>query len=74
MTGRVDWPALMQAGVFGLRLRPAEFWSLTPAELTLLLGRAGRAGGPMTRRGLNDLVRAWPDVATSTEGQGDGRE
>ena len=33
-----DWPGLMRAGLIGLRLKPAEFWALTPAELRLMLG------------------------------------
>ena len=37
MTG-LDWRGLMHAGLHGLRLRPAEFWALTPAELQMMLG------------------------------------
>ncbi len=33
----------MRAGLRGLRLRPAEFWALTPAELMLMLGQDGLA-------------------------------
>jgi len=59
MTG-FDWPALLQAGVQGLRLLPEDFWKLTPAELRLLLGQAG--GPPaMTRNGLDALLAAYPD-------------
>ena len=38
MSPAFDWPALIRAGLQHLRLRPAEFWSLTPAELSLMLG------------------------------------
>ncbi|MEL7253802.1 MAG: rcc01693 family protein [Pseudomonadota bacterium] len=56
----VDWPGLMRAGVRGAGLKPAEFWALTPAELELMLGKpAGIA--PLTRAGLDDLMRAYPD-------------
>jgi uncharacterized phage protein (TIGR02216 family) len=48
----------MRAGLRGLGLRPAEFWSLTPAELHLLLG-GGSA--PLGRSGLDALMAAYPD-------------
>lgn len=54
-----DWPALMTAGIRGLRLRPSEFWVLTPAELQFLLGQS--AATPLTRAGLDALARAYPD-------------
>ncbi|MBC7132691.1 MAG: phage tail assembly chaperone [Roseovarius sp.] len=60
MSARLDWPALLRAGVQGLGLRPAEFWALTPAELRLMLGE-GRAGGAMARAGLEALLAAFPD-------------
>lgn len=55
-----DWPALMRAGMVGLRLEPAAFWRLTPAELRLMLGQGGGAA-PMRRAGLEALMAAWPD-------------
>lgn len=55
---RFDWPALMRAGITGLRLRPAEFWALTPAELRLMLGPAET---PLRRAALQDLMAKWPD-------------
>ena len=58
---RVNWPVLMQAGMRGLGLRPAEFWALTPAELELLLGQGGGAA-PLGRGGLDALMRAYPDT------------
>ena len=57
-----DWAGLMRLGMRGLGLRPAEFWALTPAELTLLLGREG-GQGPLDRARLDDLARAFPDLA-----------
>ena len=53
-----DWPTLMRAGITGLRLRPADFWALTPAELRLMLGEAD---APLRRAGLDDLMAKWPD-------------
>jgi len=63
---RFDWPALMQAGMRGLGLRPHEFWALTPAELELMLGeRAGIA--PLQRGGLEALMADFPDVCRETK-------
>ena len=60
MTERFDWPALMAAGIRGLGLRPDQFWSLTPAELSFLLGRKGSAKG-MDRMTLDALALRYPD-------------
>ena len=57
---RLNWPELMRAGVHGLSLRPAEFWTLTPAELALMLGRGG-GNAPMQRDQLVALMMAYPD-------------
>lgn len=64
----IDWRALMRAGLEGLRLRPAEFWALTPAELRLMLG-AEAATPPLTRARLEELAAAYPDRRG-----GDGRD
>jgi len=55
-----DWPALMRAGMQGLRLTPDQFWRLTPAELRLMLGQ-GAGQAPMGRAGLDALQAAYPD-------------
>ena len=55
-----DWPALMRAGMVGLRLPPEVFWRLTPAELRLMLGES--ADLPMGRGRLEELARAFPDI------------
>ena len=55
-----DWPGLMRAGMVGLRLRPDQFWALTPAELLLMLGLDG-AKPPMARARLEELAAAYPD-------------
>lgn len=59
---RFDWPALMRAGMAGLRLTPEQFWALTPAELRLMLGNSGAS--PMQRSGLDALMSAFPDDDT----------
>ncbi|WP_158967914.1 rcc01693 family protein [Chachezhania sediminis] len=58
---RLDWPAMMRAGMLGLRLDPAAFWRLTPAELRLMLGHGAQAS-PMGRAGLDALMAAYPDL------------
>jgi uncharacterized phage protein (TIGR02216 family) len=58
--GGIDWPGLMRAGLYGLQLRPAEFWRLTPGELRIMLG-AETAAPPFTRARLEELSRAFPD-------------
>ena len=58
---RFDWPALMRAGLAGLRLTPAQFWALSPAELALMLG-AGGDNAPLSRSRLEELARTFPDM------------
>nr|WP_319948798.1 rcc01693 family protein [uncultured Shimia sp.] len=55
-----DWPELMRAGLQGLRLKPQEFWALTPAELRVMLGQ-GASSGALSREGFQDLLAAFPD-------------
>lgn len=63
-----DWPALMRAGMTGLRMTPAQFWALTPAELRLMLGEGARA--PLRRSGLDRLMADWPDTPGAAQGTG----
>ena len=58
---RMDWPGLMRAGLLGLRLTPVQFWALTPAELTLMLG-IDCSRPPIDRAALEKLARRFPDV------------
>ncbi|UWR94545.1 rcc01693 family protein [Phaeobacter inhibens] len=58
----LDWPALIRAGLVGLRLTPDQFWRLTPAELRLMLGQDTGAV-PLGRAGLDQLMHAFPDPA-----------
>ena len=59
---KIDWPALLRLGLVGLRLRPDEFWALTPAELSLMAEALGPTGGGMNRAGLQALIQAHPDA------------
>ncbi|KJZ24951.1 MULTISPECIES: rcc01693 family protein [Tritonibacter] len=56
----LDWPALMRAGMLGLRLTPREFWQLTPAELRLMLN-LDASTPPMDRDRLSHLMTQFPD-------------
>ncbi|NVK14445.1 MAG: phage tail assembly chaperone [Rhodobacteraceae bacterium] len=58
----LDWPALMRAGMAGLKLLPRDFWQLTPAELRLMLGDPA-APQPLGRDRLAALMEAFPDTA-----------
>jgi len=62
----LDWPGLLKVGtgpprLGGLGLTPAQFWTLTPAELALMLGIEAGAGG-MTRNRLAELAARYPDA------------
>ncbi|MGR3813160.1 MAG: rcc01693 family protein [Cognatishimia activa] len=63
---RMDWAALLRAGVQRLRLTPREFWALTPAELALML-RQSAGVAPMARDELDALLAAYPDEERSDE-------
>ena len=60
MSTPVAWPILLEAGLRGLGLRPADFWALTPIELQLMLGQ-GSAAMPLARDRLDELLRSYPD-------------
>jgi uncharacterized phage protein (TIGR02216 family) len=53
----------MAAGLGLLRLRPADFWSMTPKELDAALrGVLGQAGGePLSRTTFTQLMNRYPD-------------
>lgn len=68
----LDWPALLLIGIRGLGLKPDEFWTLTPAELQLMLGDPGKSG-PLLSSGLAALMSAYPDKETKDDGD-DGRQ
>ncbi|MCO4848371.1 MAG: phage tail assembly chaperone [Yoonia sp.] len=57
----MDWPNLMRAGLHDLRLRPDDFWALTPAELQIMLGLDKRLM-PMARDQFEALEAAYPDI------------
>ncbi|WP_299282257.1 rcc01693 family protein [uncultured Tateyamaria sp.] len=65
MRAGLDWPALMRAGMQGLRLTPDAFWALTPAELQVMLGDPA-ASAPLLSKGLDALMAAWPDSTDTT--------
>jgi uncharacterized phage protein (TIGR02216 family) len=56
----IDWPGLLRAGLFELRLTPEAFWRLTPIELKIMLGAENTAPA-LTRARLEELAAAFPD-------------
>ncbi|NBZ86031.1 rcc01693 family protein [Stagnihabitans tardus] len=56
----MDWPGLMRAGLFELRLTPEVFWKLTPIELRIMLG-ADKSAPVLTRARLEELAALFPD-------------
>ena len=71
--GGLDWPGMLRAGLLGLRLQPDQFWSLTPAELALMLG-IGPAAPRMSRDRLAELAARYPDAAQRRAGTDDERQ
>ena len=57
---KVNWAALMRLGLVVLRLRPDQFWALTPAELMLMAGVDGGVSS-LSRAGLTNLAVSFPD-------------
>lgn len=56
----------MEAGLGSLRLRPSDFWAMTPRELDAALrGAFGtrNAATPPTRGDLAALMKRYPDGA-----------
>lgn len=56
----IDWPGLLRAGLFELKLTPDAFWRLTPIELKIMLGAENTAPA-LTRARLEELAAAFPD-------------
>jgi uncharacterized phage protein (TIGR02216 family) len=50
------WLQLMRLGIGTYHLSPREFWNCTLRELVFTRGVEG-----MTRAGLDEMMRAWPD-------------
>lgn len=57
---QLDWRALLHKGLVEMKLRPDEFWQLTPAEFALMAGIAG-AQAPLSRQKLTELMQLFPD-------------
>ncbi|KPA22812.1 hypothetical protein shim_11000 [Shimia sp. SK013] len=67
---RFDWGSLLGCAMRQCRLRPEEFWALTPVEFGVLLG-TDAAGAALSRDGFKALMAAFPDQ-TDIEGTSDG--
>lgn len=62
---RIAWPRLMRLGLVDLRLKPDEFWNLTPAELMLMAG-FDEPRAALSQAGLLDLMARYPDRMPAT--------
>ncbi|TPW29528.1 phage tail assembly chaperone [Martelella alba] len=51
----------MHAGLCLLRLEPAAFWSLTPAEFAAMTGQFGHSQDVLKRSELAALMALYPD-------------
>lgn len=60
----MDWAGLLRRGLLELRLKPSDFWALTPVELMMMLGLE-QAAPPLTRARLAELAAAFPDETRS---------
>ena len=63
---RIAWAGLMRLGLVELRLAPAVFWELTPAELMLIAG-VTRGREALSRAGLAELLARFPDRLARAE-------
>ena len=64
----------MAMGLGALKLKPADFWALTPREFDAALeGHFGRRrrDGPLSRSDLDDLITAFPDLIEETTDDAD---
>lgn len=68
----MDWAGLLRVGLHVLRLLPRDFWSLTPAELMIMLGVHATTPA-MGRARLEELARAYPDTPKGDENGTGGR-
>ncbi|WP_268932140.1 rcc01693 family protein [Martelella alba] len=55
------WREAMHAGLCLLRLEPAAFWSLTPAEFAAMTGQFGHSQDVLKRSELAALMALYPD-------------
>ncbi|MEM9715869.1 MAG: phage tail assembly chaperone [Pseudomonadota bacterium] len=58
-----DWNGLMKLGLGICRLRPCEFWALTPFELLCMAG-IDPATKPQSRDWFDQLCGQYPDQET----------
>lgn len=59
-TRLLPWPQLMRLGLHVLRLRPDDFWAMTPRELAAAAGLTGASGAPRLSE-LDALLQRFPD-------------
>ncbi|QQM32662.1 phage tail assembly chaperone [Martelella lutilitoris] len=60
------WRSALHTGLCLLRLKPEDFWSLTPVEFAAMSGAFAPAGPYPTRAGLEEMMMRYPDDARKT--------
>lgn len=63
----IEWDRLVRFGLTDLGLSPDVFWSMTPVELMLMAG-SHQTDGVMSRSGLTDLMKRFPDKTEPPNG------
>lgn len=66
---KLDFEGLLRVALGELKLKPAEFWALTPYEFMIMTGRTASAR-PMIRAQLEALSRAFPDTEEKQDDRG----
>ena len=57
----IDWVALYAFALSQLRLKPEDFWALTPAEFSWLAGIEPGGATALGREWFDTLVARFPD-------------
>lgn len=55
------WKQAIGFGLGVLKLSPEQFWRMTPRELAYAIETATGRSAPLSRSGLADLMKRYPD-------------
>lgn len=56
------WKQAIGFGLGVLRLSPAQFWAMTPRELSYAIEAVTGRTAPLDRSGLAELMKRYPDA------------
>lgn len=62
----LDWAGLLKIALMHAKLKPDEFWALTPIEFRLMIGDDPDLA-PLGRAQLDALMSAYPDNDTTMQ-------